>query len=247
MSNRLGGRLSLLFGYRPLVAILVCANILVAGIAAHEILPKVSAILPGRAPAGSTPVYGACGQTPSTLAATPISVKHPGLSQVASGPFYYAVSGVTPQQINSNMAACSVASPGASGEFAADTAYVINWQTTYKTAGNGQCKTDKVAVGLTTRHTYPNWADPAAPAATATTWNTFIRQLHIHEEGHVALDQQYAARILQSLQTLPAASCHTIGLQVDTAAKAIVRTLDQANKDYDTTTGHGQTQGAILQ
>lgn len=74
-----------------------------------------------------------------------------------------------------------------------------------------------------------------------------MHQLEVHEEGHIALDRQYASQILQALQTMAAAPCNSIRQQADAVANDRVQALRQANRNYDAATRHGRTQGALLQ
>lgn len=234
MSNHRGGRLSRLFGYRLLIALLLCSNAAVAACALRESIPHASA-----APAASTI---ACANIPPAL--SPVTLKHSGLTVVMSDPLYYDVGGGTAAEINAYMATCNAAQ----GEFAASATYIVNWRISYKTLAAGQCQVDHVAVGLHTRYIYPHWHnDGQATAGTAQSWNTFMQALAVHESGHVALDKQYAAQMLRALQALPTQSCQTIGQTADATAKGLVSALDQANTNYDAATGHGRTQGAVLE
>lgn len=228
-----------------MVAVLLCANIVAAGLVIRDTSPKISALLvPHSQAAQAEPLYGKCGQSAPKLAGALLSTQHPGLILQVSGPFYYLVSGTTPAEINARIAACSSVGQG---EFAADTSYVINWHISYRKTNKGLCKVDKAAVGLNTRYTLPAWSDPAAPAHTTESWNAFMQHLLTHEAGHVALDKDYAEKILSTLDALPAGDCGTIATKANNAANSLVRDLDQANAQYDHTTGHGRTQGSLLE
>ena len=236
MNNRKGGKLPLLFGYRPLIALLLCGNMITAGLIIQQTQKHTAA-----APATSASATD-CSKVPASLSAVKISPKRPGLTHVASDPLYYDVGGATLAEINTRMAACGTATQG---EFAASTSYVINWQISYQTTHSGQCQVDKVSVGLHTQSTYPRRSD--IDDAIANSWYTFMQHLTTHEAGHVALDKQYATQILHTLQELPADNCQAIDQKATATASSLVRSLDQANNNYDAATGHGRTQGAALQ
>ncbi|HUS26363.1 MAG TPA: DUF922 domain-containing protein [Nevskiaceae bacterium] len=241
MNGCRGGKLSRLSGYRLLVALLVCANILALGLLIREFAPAISP-LPQSSGANTQSATGTCKKiAPPRLNSVKINAKHPGITKETSQ-LFYDVYGQAPGQIGNQIAMCSMA-----GEFAAETSYIINWQVSYRTQASGQCAVDTVAVGLRLRHIYPRWNnDSNAPATTVASWHAFMQHLATHESGHAALDQQYAAQILHTLQNLPASNCQTIGKTADTAANRLINSLDQANLNYDNTTSHGRTQGAIL-
>ena len=93
----------------------------------------------------------------------------------------------------------------------------------------------------------PAWQPGGSAAAgLAGNWQNLIASLTVHENGHVAIDQQYANQLLNDLQSLPATACESLAASVATKAAADIAVLNTANAAYDAATNHGATQGAVL-
>ena len=175
-----------------------------------------------------------------------LSARSAGLTRVNQEAGSYALYGTDVATIRSQMLACSPVTKDGQ-RFAASTEYAMNWSYTIVGNGTGVCSVQNVRVGVAVSQTYPSWQSAnQAPASTQAEWNRFITNLHTHEDGHTNLDIEYAERLLQSLQNLPAESCASIATTANTIALSIIAQLDQANEAYDQTTGHGTTQGAVL-
>jgi len=169
-----------------------------------------------------------------------------GLVDTGTKTTQYTVFGNTTSQISNQIRACSPVLLGGN-RFAASTDYVINWAFQYQTTENGLCKITNANVGINIAKILPSWQPSnGATVGTQNAWNSFISNLDNHEEGHVRLDRQYANQILSMLQNYPETSCETIQVAANDRANALISQLDQANKLYDQTTGHGTTQGASL-
>lgn len=241
MNRYKGGKTPLLSWYRALVAVLVCACVVVGFMAWNT--PQTTDVF---AQFASTQTVGGCpNNSPAPLRAADLSFGNPGLRRVNNPDVHYKVSGNSPAEINRQMARCSPATAH-SGEFAADTAYVINWQFNQRTAGLGMCTIDAVTVGLVTRHIYPQWHSADASPALHAKWDRFIANLTAHEQGHAALNREYAQHVLQTLRTLPPTDCAGLKEQANAAARQIISELDAAHNAYDKTTDHGRIQGAVL-
>lgn len=169
-----------------------------------------------------------------------------GLTQVIDTPVYYTIFGNTSAQIQAQLQSC--APRNSSGEtFAGEAAYTLVWQYTSSITGNGLCTTSDVKVGLHTTMTLPAWsASKHATSGLASKWNVFINNLTHHENGHIALDKQYANILLNDLENYPATDCATLATAVQAKASAILADLNAANSSYDNHTDHGATQGAII-
>lgn len=167
-----------------------------------------------------------------------ISSRTPGFHVSSEGPYYYLVFGNTRTEVSSQLYAC-----GPRDDFAGDASYSVNW--TYaliRPEGSELCVLTSVKVGLRTQTLLPS-RDGSLPLAAE--WNAFSAGLAVHERGHVALSESYAARLYATLRNYPAGDCYTMSPGVETTAQGIVRELGSAHIRYDAATAHGATQGAV--
>ena len=112
---------------------------------------------------------------------------------------------------------------------------------------DGLCKLARVSVGIHVAVALPSWAaGPAAAPGLADAWQTYIAALTLHEQGHVDRDVASAQQLVNDLTALGPVDCGSLSLQVTSLATKSGVALAQSNLDYDTETGHGRTQGAIL-
>lgn len=168
-----------------------------------------------------------------------------GLTQVVDATTYYQVNGYNAAQVRSQLQQCAPSAGGSGVEFAAETGYALSWQYDTVSAG-GLCSIANAKVGLHLNMILPSWQATAAGAGYAGVWQQFASSLATHENGHAALDQQFAARLLLSLQTTPPGDCGSLGSIVQARLNADVAALDAANNTYDAATNHGATQGAVI-
>jgi predicted secreted Zn-dependent protease len=188
--------------------------------------------------------------TPGRAAGLPASISlintADGLTRVADTPTYYRIYGDTTAQIQAQLQQCTPISHGAE-RFAGEANYAMTWQYTVAATSNGLCTLDSVKVGLHTNMTLPAWSpSTSATEGIASKWQHFISNLTIHENGHIALDEQHAHQLLTSLQAYPATDCSILSASVQARATAALTALNAASEAYDSHTSHGATQGAIL-
>jgi predicted secreted Zn-dependent protease len=166
-----------------------------------------------------------------------------GLTSVIEPPSYYLVHGSDLPAIRAAIEACPLRKQ--MGEYHAITTYAIVWS--YDLTKNGAvCSLRNVRVGLRVNQYLPSFVPSTAnDLATTEAWQTYIASLQAHENGHTALDTQYAGRLVSSLLATSGA-CETIDSQAKTVAESVIAILDAANELYDTRTNHGATQGAVL-
>ena len=172
-------------------------------------------------------------------AAVNLTTANPGLTTITDQPETYTIYGNTMNDIRSQIMRCA---PGANGnvsaEFTAQTAYNLVWN--YSMVTTDSCHLTDVRVGLRIKMSLPNWqAGTSVTPGLTTRWQTFITNLLTHENGHAALDTQYAEKMVNDLN---GADCSNAKNITDTDVAA----LNAANDAYDATTNHGATQGAIL-
>jgi predicted secreted Zn-dependent protease len=171
-----------------------------------------------------------------------------GLIQQIDQPSFYQIFGNTSDSLRSQVRECGPKSSGQStAQFAAETNYNLTWRYQYVGDGDGLCHVTNASVGIHINQVMPFW-HPASGASSkfAAEWNTFSRNLTTHENGHISLDLQYAQTLLNDLQNFPSTSCDQLNESVRHLADSDSNLLAQANDNYDSSTNHGATQGAIL-
>jgi predicted secreted Zn-dependent protease len=171
-----------------------------------------------------------------------------GLSQVIDAPTYYQVFGNTPAQIKAQLHRCAplVNSTG-NTTFSAETGSTLAWQYNSTYFNEGTCTISNVKVGLHLNMILPLWQPSGLEdRGLAGKWQNLIGSLTVHENGHIAIYQQYAQQLLNDFQSLPATDCASIAATVAAKAAANIAALDAAHKAYDADTKHGVSQGAVL-
>lgn len=109
----------------------------------------------------------------------------------------------------------------------------------------GSCRINTTKLDVTGTITLPQLHE--AQPAQRKVFNAYVARLREHEIGHfdIALD---AARAIESyLGSLPAFSdCSSLEQQANQGAHQILDDFRQRERQYDSRTGHGRTQGAYL-
>lgn len=246
-----GGQ-KLLGTYQDQIAVAAPAQVAAAHTTTLEMTPvKTTASAPQPAAGGSThattpiqtcvPYSG--NMTPSSLNLTTAPA---GLTKQIDAPTPYRIYGNTANTLRSQVKQCAPKTTGDAAEFTAETTYQLTWQYDYINNG-GTCTVTNAKVGIHVMQVVPLWQPTtAAQAGLASQWQTFMNNLMTHENGHLALDVQYAQTLLDDLNHFPPTPCDQLAQSIKYVTDHDVATLNQANDNYDATTDHGATQGAIL-
>jgi len=127
------------------------------------------------------------------------------------------------------------------------TSWKINWDYGHNNIAN-TCKADSFTVNLEVIFRLPKWVrTDEAPKALVAKWDTFVKNLLIHEKGHRDLAIAAAAELVRSVAELPPAlTCTDLDKKVQAMSRMSMKKLAEEEKKYDITTEHGQTQGAIF-
>lgn len=189
------------------------------------------------------PYSGSLSPAPLDLSDTPT-----GLKQLIEPTARYEIFGTSAKTLRSQIQSCAPKQAGSSvAEYTAQTTYQMTWQYRYADDGSGRCRVTQASVGIRVQQILPLWrSTSAAQTGLASQWNGFITSLARHEDGHAALDIQYAQTLLDDLNNFPATPCGQMPQAVKQLIDSDVSLLAQANDNYDSTTNHGATQGAIL-
>jgi len=131
--------------------------------------------------------------------------------------------------------------------YAGDLLSNIHWQTWLHTDAQG-CSVERSEVTVDTVVTVPRWTNAREGSeALQTDWDIFLSRLKEHEAGHRSNAVKAAQAVREAIEgvgRLP--DCDTLRPIVKQAAEAAIDHWKQVDIDYDTTTRHGETQGAVL-
>jgi len=156
---------------------------------------------------------------------------------------YYIVDGTSARELR---AALDRSNP-LKGKSASDarTDWDVHWS--YQTISSvTECRLRSVEIRTTITITLPKWV-PSSNAAPdlQQRWETYLKALLKHEEGHRALAQIAAADVGKQVRSIKgAASCDALGESITTKANATIAEYREKEAQYDRKTEHGATQGA---
>lgn len=162
---------------------------------------------------------------------------------------YYQISGTTPKELRKQLDKYGPIEKETGKKFDARTDWTIEWHYYYNESGS-ECKidTNRVDVTLTLAFTYPEWKYPAdASSSLVDKWNTYMKNLVLHEEGHASIASEGAQTIYNTIIAMPAsATCAALEKATNAAAQEQIDEIKRLEKQYDKETEHGRTQGAIF-
>lgn len=125
-------------------------------------------------------------------------------------------------------------------------AWKVNYTYRWNRLAGGQCAISGVAPTFEGEIRLPNWVPgPNVSAAQREAWQRYSAALKVHEDGHIAHGKQLASALSQLSGTR--IDCGTADSSIKQRADAIFKQYQTADTEYDRTTNHGATQGAVLQ
>lgn len=165
-----------------------------------------------------------------------------GVTTIEDSPQTYRIFGDTVDEQRQQLQQCAPVD-----DFAGAASYRISWQYSYAVRSDGLCRVVLPKIGLHLNMIVPKWnAGPGANESTREAWQTFSKNLSVHEQGHYAISRAHAKAMLRQLQDVPAQSCATIQTSADAVMDTALKALQIAEEHYDGSTDHGATQGALL-
>lgn len=110
----------------------------------------------------------------------------------------------------------------------------LSWKLTFAAEGNS-CRVTSDVITLKLSVTMPVWVDEArADEAVRTVWSTYYRDLKDHEDGHKAIAVDAAQQINKiTHQATAPGPCNALEQSLDTAAKQISDTAEEAQDKHD--------------
>ena len=106
------------------------------------------------------------------------------------------------------------------------------------------CHIDSVNAVFDARMRLPRWVDRrAAPDEQQKAWDAWFPVLRRHEEGHVRIGRDAAARVERVVWDTPeGTNCADLTKRAKVRADAVLRDLRREQEDYDLRTDHGRKQ-----
>ncbi|HTD29503.1 MAG TPA: DUF922 domain-containing protein [Xanthomonadaceae bacterium] len=131
--------------------------------------------------------------------------------------------------------------------YAGDMESHINWQYWLHSDAQG-CGVERSEVTIDSVVTVPRWTNMRQGSEELQTlWDLFLSRLKLHEDGHrknAVQEAQAVREIIDGAGRFP--DCQSLKASVDQSARAAMEHWKKVDIDYDATTWHGETQGAIL-
>ena len=110
------------------------------------------------------------------------------------------------------------------------------------------CSVDSFRVTLEITYRYPKWVrTDDAPQPLVDKWDGYMKNLITHEQGHRDLAVEAAADFCRAVAKLPPVlSCADLNREVRALSRERMDQLNANEQEYDATTCHGTTQGALF-
>ncbi len=127
------------------------------------------------------------------------------------------------------------------------TSWEIKWDYV-RSRAPGVCSAEDFTVTVNVVFRLPRWQRTnAVPRALADKWDTYMKNLMTHENGHRDLAVAAATDLSRDVAELaPVQTCDELDRRIDALSRIRMRKLDEAQKEYDEKTEHGRKQGAVF-
>ena len=128
---------------------------------------------------------------------------------------------------------------------------LTNWDVRWRSSLQpraGACVVSAVEVTGVVEVVLPEWRNAAdAIQPLRVRWQRFEDALREHEQGHVRIAEAAVAQIRSQVAALSSApSCEALDREIKKRATAVLEAARAGERDYDRTTRHGETQGAVF-
>ncbi len=205
-----------------------------------KVLQALAAI-PDAKPAANCSVAS----TYTTPGALTLGDASPALTTTIDTPGYYQIYGNSLASLRSAIQSCDYRAKVA-GSYHAVTARNINWSYSFSQTADS-CTLQNLHVGLHIAQLMPTYTPTSeTPENVVAIWDRYAKNLKTHEDGHVALAEQYTAELTAKLQSIGPLRCDLLRSQVAVIISSQITLLNTEDKLYDARTNHGATQGAVL-
>lgn len=126
------------------------------------------------------------------------------------------------------------------------TKWNIKWNYNWHEKPNGRCKLTRVTVDFSSSIQLPKLNGGSTKQRKQ--FDKFLPALRTHELGHYKFGKDAAIAIDRKISSLPEmSSCKELGSTANKLGEQILNEYKKKEKQYDTSTSHGKTQGAWLE
>ena len=195
-------------------------------------------LLPGCA-SGHSQAIGSRTSVPRTSAA------RSSASLGADSVTYYDVHGDSIDEVRRSLTARGP------GGFHGETRWAVTWRYSLngtRTPGRGgTCGLSSFETNVDVSMHMPRHVG-GGDAALSREWSRYQTALNEHERGHAHYAREAAAEMERRVRALATrgGTCGSLGPAIDRLCREIVSEYKRRDREYDRTTGHGRTQGAVF-
>jgi predicted secreted Zn-dependent protease len=127
------------------------------------------------------------------------------------------------------------------------TTWRVKWRYDYE-RGPQTCSAESFQATIDIIFRYPKWVrDDTAPQSLVDKWDSYMKNLIMHENGHRDMAVEAAEKLSSSVASMPpASSCTELDRRVQALYKEQMLKLSADERKYDEATNHGLTQGAVF-
>lgn len=160
---------------------------------------------------------------------------------------YYPITGNSIAELRTQMNRQGPTDSTEGRRYDARTDWFVRWSYTHATSSQG-CAIGALTASVEVTLTYPQWTPTSQATQSAIAdWQRYMAALELHETGHKNNGIAAGQAVVQTLSQLPAySSCQRLDGAANSAAQAVIRHHNQQDIDYDRTTHHGYSQGAVF-
>ena len=165
----------------------------------------------------------------------------------------YDVAGTTTTELWQDIARHGPTDPASGDHYAGDLRWDLHWDLHWNdkvSVSPNECHLTSIDVTIETTMTIPRWTNPVkASDALQVAWDVFLSRLKLHESGHRANAVKAAQAVREAIAGAAGqdANCSTLEARTNAAANQAVDHWRKVDQDYDASTRHGITQGAVLE
>ena len=159
---------------------------------------------------------------------------------------YYEIKGGSDRELKKMMQ--SLGPKGSDGKrYYAHTAWQVNWNF-YMGRRFGGCMIAGIQTTVNVKYLMPKWVDEKnGPEMVQKHWREFMQALQEHEKGHADIAMKAAKEIEEALpRTKLQPVCEAVAKKANESGQEIINKFVAMEKDYDSKTKHGKTQGAVF-
>ncbi len=160
---------------------------------------------------------------------------------------YYPIVGNTAVALRQQMSRMGPQSQTNGQRYDARTDWHVHWAYNYGRRG-GQCAITSMNTRVDVLYILPGWTAPRnTPASLMAEWQRYMGALKTHEIGHKNHGVEAGTAVLRILRNIaPQPTCEALQATINGRLTNAVAPYNQKDLEYDRTTRHGFTQGAVF-